>query len=41
LDRGKEFLDDIILKHEGTSILAVTHGGIVSSIVRLVLQHPY
>jgi len=40
LDRSKEFLDDIILKHQGKSILAVTHGGIVSSIVRLVLNIP-
>ncbi len=40
LDRSKEFLNDIILKHQGESILAVTHGGIVSSVVRLVLNIP-
>ena len=40
LERSKEFLEDIIMKHPGKSVLAITHGGIVSSIVRQVLHIP-
>jgi 2,3-bisphosphoglycerate-dependent phosphoglycerate mutase len=40
LERCILFMQDIAIKHEGGRILAITHGGIVSSIVRYVLNIP-
>ena len=38
LDRAVAFIDEIASRHENSRILAVTHGGIVSSIVRHIIQ---
>jgi probable phosphoglycerate mutase len=40
LERSILFLEDILLKHQGKRILAITHGGIISSLVRHVLNIP-
>lgn len=40
LDRCIAFIQEIVIKHEGRKILAITHGGIVSSMVRYVLNIP-
>lgn len=38
LERCIAFMEEIRIKHEGKKILAISHGGIVSSIVRYVLH---
>jgi probable phosphoglycerate mutase len=40
LERSRDFMDEMLVKHPGKCILAITHGGIVSSIVRIVLNIP-
>jgi len=40
MERSLEFLSEIGFKHAGKSILAVTHGGVVSSLVRFVMHIP-
>jgi 2,3-bisphosphoglycerate-dependent phosphoglycerate mutase len=41
LNRCLSFVQDIAFKHQGKKILAITHGGIVSSLVRYVLNIPF
>jgi len=40
LERCKAFMHEIAFKHQGKKILAITHGGIVSSMVRYVIHIP-
>jgi probable phosphoglycerate mutase len=40
LERCTSFMQEMLVKHEGRRILAITHGGIVSSMVRYVLHIP-
>ncbi len=39
--RVQHFLDEIPVKYPGKRILAVTHGGVVNTIVRLILRIPF